>query len=137
MTNLEIKVRISSFEEIKSKINSTNSVHIGELTQQDTYFIVGAKRLQLREEGGTSYFIFYTRPDFDGIKISKYYTAHAPSLLKQFLKSVFSFLFGEKVVVHKVRQLFICESRQDLDRVHPGLAWTKKNMICKKIDNHF
>ncbi len=118
MTNLEIKVRISSFEEVKSKIKIIELTSLGYLTQQDTYFIVGAKRLKLREEGDTSYLIFYTRPDLDRSKISKYYTAQVPLPLKQFSKSVFSFLFGEKVLVHKVRQLFIYKNtRIHLDEV--------------------
>lgn len=118
MTNLEIKVKVSNLEEIKVKIKSTNATHIGSLTQQDTYFIIGVKRLKLREEGDRSYFVFYTRPDLSSSKISKYHIVHVPLLLKQFSKSVFSFLFGENVVVCKVRQLYIYKNtRIHLDKV--------------------
>jgi len=58
--NLEIKVRVDSFEKIKEKIVDYFS---DILKQKDTYYVVNDGRLKLRqeEEGHESYFIRYYR----------------------------------------------------------------------------
>lgn len=135
MINLEIKVRVSDIEEIKAKISLANITSSGFLIQQDTYFITGKRRLKLREEGGKSYFVFYRRPDFSSSKISKYYILNIPVPLSKIAKVFFNSMFGVKVVVYKVRQLFIYKNtRIHLDIVKDLGTFLELETVFNKID---
>lgn len=107
MINLEFKVFAPNIEEVKNRTLKIEASAKGLLYQIDTYFIVGRKRLKLREEKDKSYLIYYLRSNKEGSKFSKYYTISVAQFLKQFIKKILSFFFGVKVVVNKKRDLFI------------------------------
>lgn len=50
MINIEIKVVASNLEEVKDKAIKIGAKNIATLSQIDTYFLVGEKRLKLRED---------------------------------------------------------------------------------------
>ena len=118
MINLEIKVKASNIEEIKSKALQIGAKDMGVLNQTDTYFLVGKKRLKLREEKEKSYLVLYMRPDTGDSKFSKYYIINIPLSLVSFVKHSLSFIFGKKVIVNKTRNLLIYKNtRIHLDDV--------------------
>lgn len=118
MVNLEIKVSASNIGEIRKKILETEAEDFGVLFQVDTYFIVGEKRLKLREEKNKSYLVFYVRPDTKESKFSKYYIVNVPLYFSSIVKKILSFIFSVKVVVDKKRNLFIYKNtRIHLDEV--------------------
>lgn len=118
MINLEIKVATSNIEEIKRKILEIEAKDFDVLSQTDTYFIIGEKRLKLREEKDKSYLVFYVRPNTSNSKFSKYYIVNIPLYFSKIIKKILSFIFGLKVVVSKKRNLFIYKNtRIHLDEV--------------------
>ena len=118
MINLEIKIRVFNSDEIKKKVLDIQAKFLGTLFQVDTYFIVGDRRLKLREEKNKSYFVYYKRPNILGSKFSKYYIVNIPVSFSKIIKKVASFIFGIKIVVNKKRDLFIYKNtRIHLDKI--------------------
>ena len=118
MINLEIKVKALNIEEIKNKALQIGAKDMGVLNQTDTYFLVGKKRLKLREEKEKSYLVLYMRPDTGNSKFSKYYIVNISLSLVSFVKRSLSFIFGIKIVVNKKRNLLIYKNtRIHLDDV--------------------
>ena len=108
MTNLEIKVVAQNLEEIKEKaIIKIDAKNIATLFQIDTYFLIGSKRLKLREEKDTKYLVYYVRNNKEKSKLSKYHIIAVPKKLVSFVKNILSFIFGVKVIVNKKRDLFM------------------------------
>lgn len=107
MINLEIKVATPNIEEIKNKAIEINALNKGILIQIDTYFLVGKKRLKLREQKDRSYFVYYLRDNKEGSKKSKYYILNIPKYLVTFFKKFLTIILGVKVIINKKRELFI------------------------------
>ena len=107
MINLEIKVATSNIEEIRKKTTEIDAKNITTLYQLDTYFLVGNKRLKLREEKGTNYVVCYVRNNKKDSKLSTYHIIFISKQLVGFVKKLLSFIFGIKIVVNKKRELFI------------------------------
>lgn len=107
MTNLELKVVAPNLEEIKDKAVKIDAKNITTLSQIDTYFLVGSKRLKLREEKDTNYLVYYVRSNKKDSKLSKYKIITIPKNLVWCVKKLFSFILGIKITVHKKRDLFI------------------------------
>ncbi|MBI2475596.1 class IV adenylate cyclase [Candidatus Uhrbacteria bacterium] len=107
MINLEIKVLAPNLEEIKSKALKMGAINKGSLQQADTYFMVGERRLKLREEKEKSCLIYYLRNNKKESKLSKYCIINVTPFLKQFIKKILSVFWGIKVIVNKKRDLFI------------------------------
>lgn len=107
MINLEIKVVALNLEEIKERATKIDAKNIATLSQIDTYFLVGDKRLKLREEKDTNYIVYYVRSNKKDSKLSKYKIIDIPKNLVWLVKKLFSFIFGIKIVVNKSRDLFI------------------------------
>lgn len=77
------------------------------LFQVDTYFLVGSKRLKLREEKGTDYLVYYVRDNKEDSKLSKYKIIDIPKNLVWWVKKLLSFIFCIKIIVNKKRDLFM------------------------------
>ncbi len=107
MINLEIKVAAPNLEEVKDKAIKIDAKNIATLSQIDTYFLVGKKRLKLREEKDTNYIVYYIRSNKKDSKLSKYKIITIPKNLVWWVKKLFSFIFGIKIIVHKNRHLFV------------------------------
>lgn len=116
MKNLEIKVRVSNIVNIMNKISF--ATYVKDMHQKDRYFLLGRKRLKLREEGNKLEMIFYVRPDKSTSKESTYFRFLIPPLLQTSLKKLCNIFFGEKVVVVKERTLYVFKhTRIHLDKV--------------------
>ena len=107
MINLEIKVTTSNLEEVKDKAIKIDAKNKATLSQIDTYFLVGDKRLKLREEKDTNYIVYYVRSNKKDSKLSKYKIIDIPKNLVWLVKKLFSFIFGIKIIVNKKRNLFM------------------------------
>ncbi len=107
MINLEIKVTTPNLEEIKERAIKIDAKNIATLSQIDTYFLVGNKRLKLREEKGTNYIVYYVRSNKKDSKLSKYKIITIPKNLVWLVKKLISSIFDVKVIVNKKRDLFM------------------------------
>lgn len=116
MKNLEIKVKVSSLESIKESLSF--ATFSGNLHQKDTYYLVGERRLKLREQKNLKEIIYYTRQNKKNTRESKYFRLTVPQLLLSSVKNFLSFLFKEKTVVEKERNLYLYKhTRIHLDDV--------------------
>lgn len=107
MINLEIKVSTKNLESVKDKAIKIDAKNIATLSQIDTYFLVGNKRLKLREEKDTNYLVYYVRSNKKDSKLSTYHIITVPKKLVLSVKKLLLFIFGVKVIVNKKRELFI------------------------------
>ncbi len=118
MVNLEIKIPVHDFQEFYEKIKNLISRSGEILIQTDTYYLIGKRRLKLREEQHKSYFVFYIRPDVVQSKYSKYYIVPVPQKAIKYTKFICAKIFGVRICVDKKRTLFIYKNtRIHLDEV--------------------
>lgn len=89
MTNIEIKVAAKNLEEIKDKAVKICAKNMTNLFQKDTYFLVGKKRLKLREEEKTNYLMYYIRSNKKDSKLSTYHIMTIPKQLIGFVKKYY------------------------------------------------
>ena len=117
MKNLEIKANCKDLKRIVSILNSLNVKFLSEGFQRDTYFKVSRGNLKLRENNnGEDYLIWYKRRKKAEPKLSEYYIYQTQKSqnLKNFLKNA----FGEKIIIEKVRKIYLYKNvRVHLDRV--------------------
>ena len=113
--NLELKIKIDSFDYLIEKLKSINAQQDSILLQRDIYYKIPAGLLKLRIENGTKTFIFYNRDetsenrwsDFNLLKIED-------DNAEEFLSN----LFVIEEVVEKERKLFwFNNTRIHLDEV--------------------
>jgi predicted adenylyl cyclase CyaB len=117
MRNLEIKVKVENLEEIENRLDFAE--HKPTLEQTDTYFLLGEKRLKIREEKTKNEIIYYERKMKNGTRESIYHRITIPKNTVKFLKAVFDFIFGTKVLVTKKRDLYLYKNtRIHLDTVN-------------------
>ncbi|MEI6811038.1 MAG: class IV adenylate cyclase [Candidatus Nomurabacteria bacterium] len=116
MKNLEIKVKLNSQKDVDGLLDFADRKEV--LNQKDTYFLVGDKRLKIREEKKSDELIYYIRKNEKNSKESDYFVFPVYYKLTPFVKKVLGFMFGEKIVVIKKRNLFIYKNtRIHLDEV--------------------
>ncbi len=117
MKNIELKVR-ADLSSLSARLNSLNPSHVGTVFQKDTYYLLGSRRLKIREEEDAAEIIYYERDDEENSKDSRYFIVKIRKAWFQFAKLTLSFLFCEKKVVEKERDLYIYENtRIHLDKV--------------------
>ncbi|MCR4314731.1 MAG: class IV adenylate cyclase [Planctomycetes bacterium] len=116
-SNIEIKARVIDIDALRKKVDAIATEAPRIIAQEDVFFSVNAGRLKLRIfSADHGELIYYERPNNSGPKESKYqiYNTDNPSLLRAILSSS----LGEKVIVKKMRELFmIRETRVHLDLV--------------------
>jgi adenylate cyclase, class 2 len=116
--NLELKARNRDLARSLRTCEAIGARDEGTLRQIDTYFAVPRGRLKLREQPPRSeaQLIAYERPDVPGRKESRYRIV--PTGDADGLRAALTAVLGVRVVVSKVRRLFIFEGvRIHLDRV--------------------
>ena len=117
MTNLEIKANCKDLKRIVGILNSLDVKFLSEDFQRDTYFKVSRGNLKLREtNNGEDYLIWYKRRKKAEPKLSEYYIYQTQKSqnLKNFLKNA----FGEKIIIEKIRKIYLYKNvRIHLDRV--------------------
>lgn len=116
--NLEIKVALEDFEGILQNLASLEVKESGVLYQIDKYFLIGKKRLKLRNTNGESQLIYYSRPDIQGSRLSKYYVFTFTNQQEVVIEKILSIFFAVKAVVSKKRILYLYKhTRIHLDEV--------------------
>ncbi|MBU1670501.1 MAG: class IV adenylate cyclase [Actinobacteria bacterium] len=117
MRNVELKARLDdpdAAERIALRLSGSTAPRV--LMQVDTYFVVPAGRLKLREADEGAELIYYHRGDTPGPKESQYriVPVGSPGPLKELLGAC----LGVKVVVRKTRRLYLVDSvRIHIDEV--------------------
>jgi predicted adenylyl cyclase CyaB len=116
--NLELKARLSNLEEVKRKVEAIKIIRFeADDTQIDTFYNVPKGRLKLRESAFYGNILIpYFRADSSDAKQSDYSLIEIKDT--ESLKRIFSEMFGIKVVVGKMRSIYLYENvRIHLDRV--------------------
>jgi adenylate cyclase class IV len=115
--NVEIKARVDDVAALRARVASRTSAPPATLQQTDTFFVVRAGRLKLRDFGdGSGELIFYERPDRLGPKQSSYSRVGCaePAALTALLGAA----LGVRGVVEKRREVFLLgRTRIHLDEV--------------------
>ena len=116
--NLELKVELEDFSDILRNIVSLDVKEAGILYQVDKYFLIGKKRLKLRDVNGGSQLIYYSRPDTQEPKLSQYYVFKFTNKQRIVIEKILSIFFTIKAVVSKKRTLYLYRhTRIHLDKV--------------------
>lgn len=113
--NLELKIKIDSFDHLIEKLKSINAKRDSVLLQKDIYYKIHAGLLKLRIENKTKTLIFYNRDEISKNRWSDF------NLLKiddDNAEEFLSKLFEVEEVVEKKRRLFwFNNTRIHLDKV--------------------
>ena len=116
MKNLELKVKVPSLDIVKQSLAFAEFIE--NLHQKDTYYLIGRKRLKLREQKGVGELIYYVRENKGNSKESKYFRFNILPGLLPFTKILLGFFFGQKRIVEKERYLYLYRhTRIHLDNV--------------------
>ena len=115
-SNIEIKARARSFEEIRIRAEKLSDTPAQIIPQEDTFFHTPQGRLKLRVLADYAQLIYYTRPDQEGPKRSDYQITRSTD--PQNLKRVLELAYGIRGVVKKTRYLYLVgQTRVHLDDV--------------------
>jgi len=113
--NLELKIKIDSFDYLIEKLKSINAQQDSILLQRDIYYKIPAGLLKLRIENGTKTFIFYNR---DEISENRWSDFNLLKIEDDNAEEFLSKLFVVEEVVEKERKLFwFNNTRIHLDEV--------------------
>lgn len=116
LLNVEFKAKVDQAGPYEAKLKALNPVFVGTDHQVDTYFPVHTGRLKLREGNIENALIHYQRADTADAKSSDVilYKYHPDKSLKEIL----TIHLGVKVVVSKVRSIYMIDSvKFHFDRV--------------------
>jgi len=119
MKNIEIKVKVNSFDNIIKSLEELGASYKGRIKQVDTYYNCQSGRLKIREiNNKQAELIYYQRPNKKSSKISQYGLIRLDTKMLPNYKNIFKKSLGEKVIVKKIRKLWIYQNtRIHLDRV--------------------
>jgi predicted adenylyl cyclase CyaB len=115
--NIEVKCRVSNLTEVRAKALAIATTQVELVEQTDTFFVVPAGRLKVREfADGSGELISYDRPDQSGPKESAYtrVSCQDAKVLSQALRSV---LPVRGVVVKRREVIIVGRTRIHLDEV--------------------
>ncbi|MDD3557367.1 MAG: class IV adenylate cyclase [Melioribacteraceae bacterium] len=116
MQNLEIKIDLTSFDEIFSALKQINAEFIDILEQKDIYYRNSKGLLKLRRVNEEYEFIFYDRDESAENRWSNY------SILKiadPDAEEFFDKIFEKEIIVEKTRKLYLYKNtRIHLDSVN-------------------
>lgn len=102
---IELKAKYGDLEKAREILRKLKAEYIGTFHQIDTYFIVDNKRLKLRAINNKKFIlVYYERPNIPSIKESKVILHEVYD--KDSLIEILSRLFGIKVVVDKIREIY-------------------------------
>ena len=115
--NVEIKARVADLGALRARAAALADGPPERLEQRDTFFVVPAGRLKLREFGdGTAELIQYERRDADGPKLSRYRRLDVPDPAG--MRAALTDALGRRAVVAKTREVFLSgRTRIHLDKV--------------------
>lgn len=103
---LEIKARYDDLNIARKILSKINAEKIGVYHQIDTYFNVDIGRLKLREVEGekSAKLVYYIREDIRKPKQSNVYLAEICDI--EGVREILTKIFGMKVVVDKIREIY-------------------------------
>jgi len=113
--NLELKIRLDSFIEVKEHLNKIKAEYKGILNQRDVYYTSISGLLKLRTVNGSQELIRYNRDESGNNRFSDYHVMHinAPDA-----ESFFNEILASETVVEKQRELYLFDNtRIHLDMV--------------------
>jgi predicted adenylyl cyclase CyaB len=115
--NIEIKARVTDFEELQRKAEAISDLPCQVIPQVDTFFKCPQGRLKLRElTPARAQLVYYQRQDVTGPKHSEYQIFETDNPVG--LKRILAQSLGEVGVVSKVRYLYMVgQTRVHLDDV--------------------
>jgi adenylate cyclase class 2 len=109
---VELKAKLDNLETIRDRLIQYRAKQVGTFHQVDTYYEVPKGRLKLREVEGkvSAELIYYERENVAKPKRSSVFilTIPQPQAFKQILEQI----MRVKVVVDKVREIYLCEGIQ-------------------------
>ena len=114
-TNLELKIRVTSYQSIKKILLHIGAENKGMLNQKDVYYSVPTGLLKLRIENGHESLIFYNRNENDKNRWSDFEVLKFANGKSE---KFFNRLFDVEVIVKKKRELYYYDdTRIHLDTV--------------------
>lgn len=135
MKNLEIKVKVEEIDKIKARLDFA-TFH-ATLEQVDTYYLLGEKRIKMREERARSEIILYTRKLQNGTKESTYRRITIPQKFVNLSKRSLNFLYGTKVMVRKERDLYVYKNtRIHIDTVVNLGTFIELETVIQNVEEH-
>lgn len=112
--NLEIKVKLTSFNKVKDILRQIGAVETSQLEQKDVYYKHKPALLKLRCENGRTQLIQYKREETKTDRFSDYTYIELPRDAEKFLSGVLQV----EAVVEKSRELYLYKNtRIHLDKV--------------------
>ena len=119
MQNIELKIKVGDFRDIRRKLDDLGGIFKGKMHQIDTYYNKNNARLKIREINNKTFeIISYRRPNTSGHKISNYNIKPLSGHECQLQKSQLRNTLGERVIVDKIRRLWLYKNtRIHLDKV--------------------
>lgn len=113
--NLELKIKLDSYDSIKKKLSKIKAEFVKTLKQKDVYYKINSGLLKLRIENGSQSIIKYLRDEKGKDRFSNFEVLHFSSGdAEKFFKD----MYKVETVVEKKRQLFIFDNtRVHLDEV--------------------
>ncbi len=113
--NLELKIKLDSYDSIKKKLSKIKAEFVKTLKQKDVYYKINSGLLKLRIENGSQSIIKYLRDEKGKDRFSNFEVLHFSSGdAEKFFKD----MYKVETIVEKKRQLFIFDNtRVHLDEV--------------------
>ena len=114
-TNLELKIKLNSFNQVEKYLKEINATHTATLNQKDVYYKSNSGLLKLRIENGNQSIIKYVRDEksknrFSNFEVLYFSSGNAEKFFGELLKV--------ETVVQKKRILYMYNNtRVHLDRV--------------------
>jgi adenylate cyclase, class 2 len=132
--NLELKIKLNSFEKIQNILQNIGAEFKGELNQKDIYYKVKSGLLKLRIENGKENLIFYNRDEnasdrFSDYELLEISSKNGENFLKKFLEV--------EAEVEKKRLLYLYDNtRIHLDEVKLlGKYLELETLVLKDIND--
>ena len=115
-SNLELKIKVKSYDTIKKTLKKINAEFIGVLNQKDIYYRCKTGLLKLRIENGRHTLIKYNRAEKS--KDDRYSEYYLVKISEGESEKVFSDIFEIETVVEKRRLLYLYKNtRVHLDEI--------------------
>ncbi|MBK8944974.1 MAG: class IV adenylate cyclase [Ignavibacteriae bacterium] len=129
--NLEIKVKLETFDEILKILSEKNVFQNQTILQKDIYYKIPAGLLKLRKHNDGYELIKYQRNEKDGERWSNYFVLNISG---ETVENYFDDIFETETVVEKIRELYIYKStRIHLDEVKNLGKFIELETVVKNI----
>jgi adenylate cyclase, class 2 len=115
-SNLELKIKVKSYDSIKKTLKKINAEYVGVLNQKDIYYKCKTGLLKLRIENSSQTLIKYNRAE--NSKDDRYSEYYLIKISEGESEKVFSEIFEIETVVEKKRLLYLYKNtRIHLDAI--------------------